>query len=702
MRIPLLIVLLIASFGKGYANGPLIQEVRFPAPVLKRGAGAVAPVPGAVSLFNPGPDTVWLKGLVWVHHDARVVTVEEGAIPPGGSFRFTCAMEGGEHTLPLELSRMAGSLMLFAADGARLLDLFTWPALPPDVHLIRLQDGSDQWTYLQAGAGEGVTPAIPVMRRSPPPVISEQHGHVAISATAGHAVRFALHGDHPGGGGVYDGPFTVPGPTLVRAVSMAPDALPSTPVDRLCGLPPGEPWLSLAMDPTDLWHPESGIDVYGERANFSRSGPEHVRAVHATLDSGAVKWSVEGGLRISGSGSRSYPKRSYNLALRERYGSGPGAHLPGEGTLRTLVLRADATPHAMLRHLFMTQVVHRAGDRLEVQDGLPLPLYINGAFHGAYRVMPAKDADMLARRIGGGPVEIMEGPEARPVRGTADHYQASLSALREGGPWSVLEERIDLASLIELACLEMYMGRGDHDLNMRCWRPATPSGRWRWVLYDLDLWAPADDPSLGRLLDAHFAAAPYLGGLLDHPDLRGPLLARLSALLATVLSPAQAIPLVDSLYARHHILLDRDAARWGPFMEVVSAASTRALLHEAIRIRPRMLHRQLEQLMGTPPTPLRIVPVDPAEGTILVEELAVDPAGTVVHLWPGTQLRVRAQAAPGMVFAGWKGTAATGADVKVMAGRVRQLKAVFKPATASPVHRLKQSGEERRAIGVPQ
>ncbi|MBK7268432.1 MAG: CotH kinase family protein [Flavobacteriales bacterium] len=75
---------------------------------------------------------------------------------------------------------------------------------------------------------------------------------------------------------------------------------------------------------------------------------------------------------------------------------------------------------------------------------------------------------------------------------------------------------------------------------MRCYRPAQPGGRWRWVLYDMDHGRRRTIRSVERLCDGHFPSAPYLPQLLGHPELRPLLLARLSTLLATVFSEAQS------------------------------------------------------------------------------------------------------------------------------------------------------------------
>ncbi|MBK8341721.1 MAG: CotH kinase family protein [Flavobacteriales bacterium] len=156
-----------------------------------------------------------------------------------------------------------------------------------------------------------------------------------------------------------------------------------------------------------------------------------------------------------------------------------------------------------------------------------MPLYLNGAYWGAYRAMPAKNEELLCKLSGAEVLDIVEGSEGRIVRGGRTHFEKAMAMLERGAPLDSIAMMIDVESLIELACFISWTGRADADLNMRCYRPAQPGGRWRWVLYDMDLWAPPEDPSVERLCDGPFPSAPYLPQLLGHPELRPLLLSRL-------------------------------------------------------------------------------------------------------------------------------------------------------------------------------
>ena len=52
---------------------------------------------------------------------------------------------------------------------------------------------------------------------------------------------------------------------------------------------------------------------------------------------------------------------------------------------------------------------------------------------------------------------------------------------------SELEPFIDLDNLFDYVIAEVFLDNRDWPLNNeQSWRPRTPSGRWRWIPYDLD------------------------------------------------------------------------------------------------------------------------------------------------------------------------------------------------------------------------
>src|SRR5690606_12774530 len=160
--------------------------------------------------------------------------------------------------------------------------------------------------------------------------------------------------------------------------------------------------------------------------------------------------------------------------------------------------------------------------------------HLNGRYWGLYRWMPAKDAEWLRHISGAEAVDVLEGPATVALSGKDTHFREARRALLGSATADSIDALIDLGSLIDLACIDLWTGRADHDLNVRCYRPRERGGRWRWVLFDMDLWAPAAENSVERMCSAPVPETPYVPQLLGHPELRPKLLARITALNAVV------------------------------------------------------------------------------------------------------------------------------------------------------------------------
>ncbi|MBK7268433.1 MAG: CotH kinase family protein [Flavobacteriales bacterium] len=211
-----------------------------------------------------------------------------------------------------------------------------------------------------------------------------------------------------------------------------------------------------------MWDAENGLLAEGDRANFAREGPAWTRTAQLVVRSGEIEVDRPVALRVSGSGSRGFPKRSFNVSGRTTLGSKGQLRLPDSSAWNTLVLRADATPHALLHNLLTTELVHRAGDQLAVQPGTAMPLYLNGAYWGAYRAMPAKNEELLCK-LSGAEKRHCGGAEGRIVRGGRSHYEQAMALLERAAPLDSLAALIEVESLIELACFDLWTGRADAD-----------------------------------------------------------------------------------------------------------------------------------------------------------------------------------------------------------------------------------------------
>lgn len=636
------------------------------------GTGGKGPNGDWVELYNAGSRAVDLGGHLLVAK-GRTERLAQGLVIAPGAFRVLwCGKPSREGHIGLKLPRNGGTLLLIAPDGATVLDLFSWPLLPPGVSIGRTVDGERAWGFFQEPTPGGPNKHACTMLL-PPPQFKQMERGVEISGPDGAEIRYTTDGTVPTPRSAHwTAPLAVPAGTVVHARTMAAGAPPGPVAVFTAGLPDSA-W-ALAIDQADLYGPAGIADT--ATGNFARSGRAWQR--QAWLQQGGMVLPV--GLSIAGSGSRSLPKRNFKVAVRDRFGGTDALHLPDGTAWRTLVLRADATPHAFLRNAFMEEVARLSGGRVDVQPGKAVPLYLNGTFQGLYRAMPAKSGEWLQN--------LNKGAEVLVAAGNGEHHRPE-SYMRAGAALlgdcsrDSLERLIDLRSLVDLACFDLWTGRADHEINVRAWRSAGPAGRWRWVMYDMDQWAPPAERTVERMCGARTAEEPFLPQLLGRKDRQQLFLARFAALCATVLSPGRARGLADSLYALHSGAMSADHARWSGRMPMVAPAEAHAALLRHIAHRNAEVLRQLAVHTGRAQCRLS-VQVEPAgAGIVEVEGLALAGSKTLVDGFAGVPLQVEAKPSAGMEFDGWRGAAAQEAGITVAPQGNMRLVAVFRPQALS-------------------
>ena len=363
------------------------------------------------------------------------------------------------------------------------------------------------------------------------------------------------------------------------------------------------------------------------------------------------------------------------------------------------MLRADASSDAFLRNTYLEALVRRSGLALDVQASTPVRLYINAEDRGLYRAMAPKDAQWILKEHAVEAIDLVEGPGLRALNGSRSALVDGLTELERGAPIDTLERHFDLRSLIDLACMDIYTGRADHDINVRCWRERGSAGRWRWILFDQDLWPDATENSVARMCSVEGPEAPYLNELLRHPALRAALLARYAALMSTAANPQRAARSLDSIFACNAPLLRIDQERWGTVLDLKTPEESIADMHRFTKMRPRSSMEHLARATGQRLRPMRITVVPDGGGTLLVEGSGTDLFDGPV--FEDAPLQVRIIPAEGMEFVEWKGTDATGPGILVHPGKDKVLRAVLRAVGTSNGDGLQQTGKDLLTIHVP-
>lgn len=648
--------------------------------------------PDWVELYNPTASTIDLAGMRFAVVGRTHVLEGPLTIAPKAQrmIWFDGAPTRGPEHAAFRLPRKGGTLLLIAADGVTVQDVFTYPAMSGDLSVGRLTDGNaTAWSFFaEPTPGAPNRGKYPVHGRTAAPTIDSTFAasgdamQLPLIAEEGAQIRYTTDGTEPTAvhGAVYTSPIVIDRDLVIRARAFVEGHLPSK---EFCstfhrGDAPQQ-GITIAMDQAGLSDDSIGINVEGALANFSRKGRSWERLAMVKFN-GSSDAPIPIGISIHGSGSRGAPKRSFKLHARDRYDSPvKGLQLNEREHFQEGILRADAGPHTFLRNRFLEEVVTKHGLRLDVQPSRAMPLYLNGQYWGLYRWMPPKDKQWLEHISGSEAVDVLEGPAAMVRTGSDAHFKLAVARLMGLAPLDTLARYIDVDNLIDLACIDLWTGRADHDLNVRLYRPRQASGRWRWVMFDMDLWAPAEENSVERMASGTAAETPYIPQLLRHPELQERLLARVSALVATALAPEQAARMADSLYTSHASELEADHERWKLELERPEPNTSNLELVSFIRKRPGFLLEYLAHASGRKLRQVSIEAPVAEQGVLMLEGLVLSPGPHVISGFQGVALELSFTPTEGHELSGWKGVEGTTPTITFDPARVRSVRPLIRP-----------------------
>ena len=129
---------------------------------------------------------------------------------------------------------------------------------------------------------------------------------------------------------------------------------------------------------------------------------------------------------------------------------------------------------------------------LEIQDSRPSHVYINGKYWGIYNIREKVNRFFLQEHtdVDIDSLDLMEHRMSLK-RGNAIHYQKMLKFMRENdlsdpANYAYLNSLMEVNNFMDYKIAQIFFDNQDAGGNIKFWRPQTPSGKWRWILYDTD------------------------------------------------------------------------------------------------------------------------------------------------------------------------------------------------------------------------
>ena len=401
------------------------------------------------------------------------------------------------------------------------------------------------------------------------------------------------------------------------------------------------PVFSVATDRGNFFDPERGIYVPGTagnedfwQSNFLRRGTDWEREVHLEFfDSGERVIRQNLGVRIHGNFSRSLPQKTLRLYARSDYGTSRLSHrffeTPDRTDFNRLLLRNGGNDwyRTMLTDPVMQSLVEHLA--FDTQAYRPAILFLNGEYWGIHNIRERYDQHYLETNyaLPRDQVIILEDDGLLDVgdESFVHTFTDFRERLAEGHytSWDEVNRSLDLGPYLDYLVAKIYSGNYDWPQNnIRFWRyvgedtelaPSPRDGRWRIMMYDLDVslghgqsltydlvaWTFGDTDTHPFLPEGDRAereeAFIINQSLLEIPEVREDFLSRFEEHLATTFHPDRVSEHIDGISGAVEAEMERHIARWGRPQSMDEWRSHIEAMHTFARERPAIVLEQLSR-----------------------------------------------------------------------------------------------------------
>lgn len=481
-------------------------------------------------------------------------------------------------------------------------------------------------------------------------------------------------------------PVPITKTTVVRAMSMmAGEESHLFSATYFVGEPESTlPVVSLSITPGELFHPARGLFERGDNyvdsiwykpganfwsrqelnANFELYEPE-----------GKLAWKNEVGFRLFGGMSRLFPQKSLTVVARGRYGDKRIRHKvfgkKGLKKYKSLVLRNSGSDFGKshFRDALMADLVKNWD--LDLQDYQPAHAYINGQYWGIYNLREKINRYFIAHHhdVDKDSIDLIEHRLTRK-NGSTRHYRALLDFLQkndlsEPANYAYVASQMEIDNFMDLQIAQVYFDNQDAGGNIRFWRPQTPQGKWRWILYDTDWGFGLNDDKAYRNNSLEFHTRPdgpnwpnppwstfILRKLLENPSFEREFVTRFADRLNDDLSEDEVARTIDKFYEKLLPEIDRHLDRWN--LRDYTWEREVAELREFGEKRPRYMRQFLAEKFDVGEERTVIFTADKGGKLVVNERVKVRGVFSAKY-FEKTPIRLRAKADLGYRFVRWEG-----------------------------------------------
>lgn len=336
----------------------------------------------------------------------------------------------------------------------------------------------------------------------------EENILLEITASENTTIYYTLDGNIPSQDStIYTQPIPIKKDTIVRAVAIEEDKLPSQikSVTFILERKHEIPIVCLAVNPYDFFDGTVGIYADGQghsigeypyfESNYFKDLELPVSFEYYE-ENGQMVIAFDGGIQIGGGYSRAAAQKSLVVRLRDEYGQSQ-VDYPffdyGTSIFKHLYLRnaGQERGRTKIKDCFIQNCVGDLGT-VDMKRGRPVAVYINAQYWGTYNLRDKLNVDHLAIKYNLDKDAINLISEYSYAKAGSNKEWLELrefclsSDFSEQAHYETLAKQVDVESFIDYIIAETFFGNIDtHNINF--WKSDSIDSKWRPILFDLDI-----------------------------------------------------------------------------------------------------------------------------------------------------------------------------------------------------------------------
>ncbi|MFK7772241.1 MAG: CotH kinase family protein [Saprospiraceae bacterium] len=506
------------------------------------------------------------------------------------------APQQGSNHVPFKLSSNGETVFIAQQQGDELvvLDEITFGTLSENVSYGRVSDGEDSWVYFGNYTPNNSNNGSELFLNASVDYSIEggfypSGTELSLSTNDPTAeIKYTLDGSLPNQDSpIYNNAFTLNSTTLVRARAFKPGFISSVQKEEfyLINNTHELPVIQITIDPKYLWDEQVGIYITGENGitgncsdviarNWNQDW-ERPMSIRYFEPDGSEAFRSEAGIKIAGGCSRSFAMKPFSIFFRDNKIEYPLFDQMEIQEFKRLKLRMSGNDHplTMVRDAAIQAMLYDQVD-IDMMAYEPVVVYLNDEYWGFYGLREKYNRHYLESHHGvdKDSIDLLKNPysDLEIKEGDAVAWDELTSFIEDNSMQSFtnydyVNSKIDLNEFMNYNIGQMYAANYDWPANnVSVWRDRN-NGKFRWMLYDLDIssgfaeWTPSDaqfnaivhaTTTNGTPWPNNPQSTLFLRKIIENQFFQNEFVQRTCTFGQTIFAPDRTEHFIDSLTAR--------------------------------------------------------------------------------------------------------------------------------------------------------